>query len=201
MYRPPSVAATDSEALWSLLSLHLHNCDPKHRLRVLDCTYSTGQIWEGACPLLFDLDKSDLHPQSLDVRREDYMTIKRKRLDGLVWDPPHIADAGEHSVMGNRFGSVDLTAPGYMETFALQAHAVLRPDGVLIAKMCDGIHSGVYQWHHVNLVNACKRAGFQDFDCIVVPSTSRMPTNRAKRVLHVKNAHVYWIAAMKKKVS
>lgn len=73
-------------------------------LTALDVTYGNGAFWNGAQHVRvtgLDLDPDRGHDGTCDFR-------DLAGLEGfcvVVFDPPHLADAGEKSIMGQRFGT------------------------------------------------------------------------------------------------
>ena len=71
---------------------------------VLDATYGNGKFWNGSAPvtvLTMDIDTS----KNPDVVADFTTMVGVGMFDVVVFDPPHLADAGKKSLMGKRFGT------------------------------------------------------------------------------------------------
>src|SRR5437870_1916896 len=90
--------------------------------------------------------------------------------DVVVWDPPHVSDAGSgivgHGDWGDRYGTLTPGLKGRTITplfvpFLEAARAVLQPStGIVLAKIADQVHSGERQWQFIDLPLASRAAGF-----------------------------------------
>ena len=195
--RPGSVFSSDTDALTALMKLYapLSECP-----RILDCTYSKGTMWRGVPEHRTDiLVRSDLapHPQ-LDLRC-DYLHLPFvSAFDVIVWDPPHIADAGKESVIGKRFGSVKLDWL-YFREFAQQAYHALKPRGLLLAKITDGIHGQKYRDHMIQMWGALKGGFDRRYIAVLLSPQNKITDPKWKHVENPRIEHVYWVAATKKK--
>lgn len=196
--RPQSVQGTDQGALAALLSVHAAPSP-----RVLDCTYSRGSMWRGfkADPALGHQVCADLADiEGLDVRA-DFTALPFIPLsfDVIVFDPPHIADGGANGMMTRRYGTAGAgrAMRDWFGPFLTEACRVLQPGGVVLAKIADGIHGGTYQWEHVAFLEAVRDVGMEAVDCVIRVRTNTVNDPKWRRVLHMRRAHVYWIAARK----
>lgn len=158
-------------------------------------------MWKGlALDGWIDLYKSDLDPQASDVVAGDFLSLPfaDHMFDVLVWDPPHISDVGVDSTMGTRYGSAGKDVCDWFAPFLREAHRVVKPGGILLAKLSDGIHSGKYQWilpkfvGEVWLQNNSGWPMLPDDLCVRV-RTNHLNSSLWKRTLHLRRGHVYWI--------
>jgi hypothetical protein len=147
-----------------------------------------------------DVDASVLPDE---VASWDAMPMQSGSVDVLVYDPPHLTLAGAseksmqafarnyglgRSVAGDNIGLVH--AP-----FLTEAKRVLRPDGLIFAKIKDYIHNHKYQWN-VNLFNAAVvTAGMTPCDMIIKkdPTAGNLKSGRWEQAHHARNVHCYWI--------
>jgi hypothetical protein len=191
--RPVSVCESDQEALVTLIGIHA-----QPRPRIIDVTHNDGSMWVGTAfaphrvdvdPVFKDMGLVDVTADCRDLPCDD------ETFDVLVFDPPHITDPGEDSIMGQRYGR--LQGPNIselFEPFLREARRVLAPNGIILAKICDMVHGGQYQWQHVDLVIEAEEQGFTACDLMLRVSMQRAGLDSGwNRVLHVRNVHAYWL--------
>ena len=208
--RPTSVLfGRDPEAIHRLLSVHHPNDDP--RLRILDATANRGVMWKGC---VFQPDRTldidpDMEPD--DVGDFRAMPYEDESFDVIAFDPPHLPNASgsarssgiERTAYGltgdHDYGEGDNVSPAFTP-FLLEAKRVLRPGGVVLAKISDLVHNHRYQWQHVDFVNAVSAIdGLTACDVLVKadPAASNLKSSKWKRVKHLRRAHCYWILVRK----
>lgn len=111
----------------------------------LDVTYGSGAFWSGFARL--DLIAHDLDPARAPHGEMDCRVLKYgdASFDVVLFDPPHLADAGEDSVMGGRFGTVasqeqldNLIVDGVREAWRV-CHMGM------IVKVTNHVHGRVFQ--------------------------------------------------------
>src|SRR4051794_18678650 len=113
MIRPPDPAvvgpplcymAIDSaEAVRRLIHLCYRDC-----ATALDLTHAHGQFWRGPLPPGLALTTNNLDTESSADLHVDFTDtgLPDDAFDLAIYDPPHLADGGETSIMGQRFGTV-----------------------------------------------------------------------------------------------
>src|SRR5215510_15870193 len=71
----------------------------------VDMTHGRGGFWNGHSRL--DVIKHDLDPERAPHGAMDFRDMRYgdKSFDVALFDPPHVADAGKGSIMGQRFGT------------------------------------------------------------------------------------------------
>jgi hypothetical protein len=203
------VLGKDPEVLEQLLELHA-----VPHPRILDTTYGLGVMWRGIedrwKPVRMDLDPErglDFIGNFLDMGLAHYArrgnsgapTWFPELYDVVIWDPPHITDAGKNSTMRSLYG---LGSPGlrannishFYAPFLEQAKLVLKENGVILSKLADQVHSARHQWQQVDFINAVRIAGMTPCDMIVKadPRAGTLMGNW-RTVRHTRNAHCYWI--------
>lgn len=217
MTRPLSVCDSDATALAKLLTIHAP--DARH---ILDCTWGRGSIWRNLLwggagtaipPFLRMLDpraalfdcrvvRSDLQSPgdvAVDVAA-DYLRLPFRPgvFDVVVWDPPHTADGGKNGVMGGRYGT---QKGGGLKTqipaFLSEGARVLRPGGAVLVKLVNGVHDGRFHNWARAFLNAAESVGLEQIDEAMVVRRNRISDPRWKQVLHLRGAHVYWLAVQK----
>lgn len=123
-------------------------------------------------------------------------------VDVLVYDPPHLPIAAASPKSNQKFAadfglgrSVKADNIGTVHApFLAEARRVLRPDGILFAKIKDYIHNHRYQWN-LELFNAEVRlAGLTPCDLIIKrdPAAGNLKSGRWEKAHHARNVHCYW---------
>lgn len=199
--RPRSiVSGADQECISQLLTLHT-----RPDARIVDVTYGEGRMWEGLPykPMRFLGDFREL-PQEWT-----------RQWDVVVFDPPHVTEAGKKSRYYTRFdtGHVELANKADIShlflPFLLEAHRVLGPRGIVLAKISDQVHRGRYRWQMVDFITAVRQTQempelqprFNPCD-MQIKEERRAETltgSNWERVRHTRRAHVYWIVVRKGK--
>jgi hypothetical protein len=146
-------ARSDPAILAELLALHAVGD------RVLDASWGYGRIWSTSLVRRYRLTRLDLRPETQPDVVSNWNELDglfaARTFDVVVWDPPHITDAGRGLVgaadWADRYGT---RSPGFRainicHTFApvlRAARSVLDPHvGTLIVKPGDQVHAGQLQ--------------------------------------------------------
>jgi hypothetical protein len=172
--------------------------------QVLDCTYGTGAIW-GRLPIRREVIKVDINAAlpGLDLI-SDWLELPRHfaaaSLDVLVWDPIQVSDVGSSSQLYQRYvaeqnrirgaSAVSDLFAGFLDVAA----QLLKPrTGIVLAKMCDQVHSSRYRWQVFTLVAEAQARGWTACQprALVNPAPTPIPGVRHQR--HTRNNVVYWI--------
>lgn len=113
----------------------------------LDLTYANRGFWQDPLPPGLVVTSNNLDPASATDLHLDFTAtgLDTGTYDMVVYDPPHIADGGQGSIMARRFGTVRGVAAlrDLIEAGALEAWRVARV-GVLV-KVADHSHQGEHQ--------------------------------------------------------
>lgn len=109
----------------------------------LDATYGNGNFWNGTAHV--KVTGVDLNEHRAPDGKADFRDLPYddESYDVVLLDPPHLADAGEESIMGQRFG----TYAGHnleqaVRDGAREAYRVSRLG--VVAKVTDGVHGQEY---------------------------------------------------------
>src|SRR5439155_2969491 len=81
-----------------------------------------------------------------------------------------------------------------------EAHRVLKPNGVLIAKCQDEVSANKQRLTHVEIITAYESLGFYTKDLFVVVRTNRAGVSRLKKQEHARKNHSYFLVFQKRKV-
>ena len=178
--------------------------------RVLDCTANTRKMWRGVEwtgeVVYSDIDASH-NPDR--VCSWDATPFSDASFDALVFDPPHLPTAAATCAglkqykddYGLRRGEAHESGPASVfAAFLAEACRLLRPDGVVLAKLKDYVHNHRYQWTLAAWVGAVQMAdGMTPCDLIVKvdPCGGNLKSGRWKQAHHVRNSHCWWAVARK----
>lgn len=198
-YQPlPSVwDGDDAELLERMLDFYPRQ-EPK---AILDATVNVGRFWRGSTRPVIGMDidpryKPDVVGDNRDMPFED------ESFDVVVYDPPHIPNQGKDRTkdFNIRFGlGLKSSAEnGYnfshlYPPFLREAYRVLRPEGILFAKITDYVHNHRYQWAHVEFIKAAEAVGFQPCDCIIKIRKGPIISPKWKNAHHSRRQHSYWL--------
>jgi hypothetical protein len=121
----------------------------------------------------------------------------------VVYDPPHVGPQGRDKSV-KRF-DVDFGATvecGKQQNWTLsylyppflrQAKRVLKPEGLLLAKITDIVNNHRSKWAHCDFMRMAEEAGFTVCDLIIKVRTGPMMSNKWKQAHHARKRHCFWI--------
>jgi hypothetical protein len=76
---------------------------------------------------------------------------------------------------------------------------VLRPEGVLFAKIADYVHNHRMQWAHVEFLAAAQAAGFTACDSIIKVRKGPIRDPKWAKAHHARRQHCFWFVCRKSK--
>ena len=172
--------------------------------RIVDVCCNARRMWKGSKwgsrVTYYDRDAA-MNPDT--VCAWDNLPDADKSVDVLVYDPPHMPVAAASPKSLAHYGT-DYGLHGSTKTdnvaelhppMLKEAKRVLRPDGLIFAKIKDYIHNHRYQWN-LEYFNAAVRAeGLTPCDLIIKrdPCGGNLKSGRWKTAHHAKNVHCYWV--------
>jgi hypothetical protein len=152
MIRPPDPAIVGT----TLTYMPISSAEATRRLvhlafrdahTALDLTHAHRGFWRDPLPPGLTVTSNNLDPKAAADLHLDFTAtgLPDGPYDLVVYDPPHVADAGADSILGQRFGSVRGTAAlrELIEAGAREAWRVARV-GILV-KIADHSHQGEHQ--------------------------------------------------------
>jgi SAM-dependent methyltransferase len=202
-YAPLSSVSDESDAR---LIERLLDFYPRRRPEaILDATANTRKFWAGTTrPVTFlDIDPK-YHPDVVGDFRA--MPFGDGSFDVVVFDPPHVPNQGrdQQKDFRDRFGLGEKSgaATGYSLShlyppFCAEAYRVLRPEGIVLAKIADYVHNHQAHWAHVDFLAAAEAAGFTNCDLIVKVRKGPIVDPKWKRAHHARRRHSYWLICRK----
>ena len=207
MIRPSSVViGKDREVIPTILSVHAVP-NPV----ILDACHNKGVMWKnsGYTPdRTLDIDPSMGTSEVGDFRAMPYADSS---FDVIAFDPPHLPNASgsagssgieakQYGLTGNHdYGEGDNVSPAFAP-FLTEARRVLRPNGIIIAKISDLVHNHKYQWQHVDFIQAVRdTTGMTACDVIVKadPAAGNLSSSKWVNVRHFRRGHCFWIVVRK----
>ena len=180
---------------------------------IADVTWGKGVFWQNVNRLNYTIHATDLQT-GVDCRNLPYGDAS---LDCVVLDPPymeglfrkdteHLAGAGTHRAFREHYSNGEATngGPKWHEAVldlyfkaGREAHRVLRPSGVLIAKCQDEVSANRQRLSHVEIINEYESMGFYTKDLFVVVRTNQPGVSRLKKQVHARKNHSYFIVFVK----
>ena len=203
-YRPISSVwdGTDSDLLEAMLSFY-PVIEP---VPILDATYNAGRIWRGSSRRVVSMDIDPQFKPDIAADNRD-MPIPDESFAVVVYDPPHVGPQGRDK-SSKRF-DVDFGATAacgkehdwnlsYLyPPFLDEAMRVLKPEGLLLAKVTDMVNNHRSKWAHCDFMRMAADAGFTVCDLIVKVREGPMTSTKWKRAHHARKRHCFWIVCRK----
>lgn len=177
--------------------------------RILDATANRRRIWQGVEwdgeRVFMDIDAT-MEPDVVGDFRA--MPFPADSFDVIVFDPPHLpvaAASAESSEQYVRDYGLARSSHGdnisdCFAPFLAEAHRVLRPEGLVFAKLKDFVHNHAYQWTLTDFVAAVRlQDGLTPCDLIVKrdPCGGNLKSSKWETAHHVRNAHCWWVIVRK----
>jgi hypothetical protein len=190
---------TDGELLEAMFAFYA-SIDPEP---ILDSTYNAGRFWKGSQRQVISMD--------IDPRYKPMILSDNRRMKGVpsahfgsvVYDPPHVGPQGRDK--SKKKFDVDFGATvecgkeqnwnlSYLyPSFLRQAKRVLKPEGLLLAKITDMVNNHRSKWAHCDFIRMAEEAGFVVCDLIVKIRNGPMLSDRWKEAHHARKRHCFWI--------
>lgn len=170
---------------------------------ILDATYNRGRFWKGSARNVVSMDiEPKFEPMILGDNRE--MTgVADAEFGTLVYDPPHVGPQGRDKStkrFDEDFGATvacgkehDWTLSYLYPPFLEQARRVLKPEGLLLAKITDMVNCHRSRWSHCDFMRMAEEAGFTVCDLIVKVRNGPMTSSRWRTAHHARKRHCFWI--------
>ena len=170
---------------------------------ILDATYNVGRFWKGSTRNVVSMDIDPSHKPMIvgDNRKMD--GVPSSHYGVVVYDPPHVGPQGRDK-SSKRF-DIDFGATmpcGANENWTLsylyppflkQAKRVLKPNGLLLAKVTDMVNNHRSRWAHCDFMSMASDAGFTVCDLIVKVRKGPMLSDKWKNAYHARKRHCFWI--------
>ena len=170
---------------------------------ILDATYNYGRFWKGSTRRVVSMDINPKYKPLIvgDNRRMD--GVQSSSFGVVVYDPPHVGPQGRDKSRKRfdedfgatmRCGASENWNLSYLyPPFLEQAKRVLKPEGLLLAKITDMVNNHRSKWPHCDFMRMADEAGFTVCDLIVKVRTGPMVSNKWKTAHHARKRHCFWI--------
>lgn len=181
---------------------------------ILDATYNAGRFWVGSTRTVWSMDIDPRYDTQIVADNRTMVGLNRsngnrsyrvpsRKFGAVVYDPPHVGPQGRDKSVKRfdiDFGATiecgrehNWTLSYLYPPFLEQAKRVLKPEGLLLAKITDMVNSHRSQWAHVDFMQMAKEAGFTVCDLIVKIRSGPMRSSKWKRAHHARKRHCFWI--------
>ena len=170
---------------------------------ILDATYNAGRFWKGSKREIVSMDIEPKYKPMIVGDNRKMKGVHSKTFGVVVYDPPHVGpqgrdksrkrfdvDFGAHVECGKRHNwNLSYLYPPFLK----QAKRVLKPEGLLLAKITDMVNNHKSKWPHVDFILMAEKAGFTVCDLIVKIREGPMVSNKWKEAYHARKRHCFWI--------
>ena len=176
--------------------------------RIVDCTANRRKMWKGVS--VSGVQFMDIDPEVNPDIVADFraMPFANDEIDVLIFDPPHLPSAAasplSHSGMVRDYGlawaSAGSSIGHFFPPFLAEAARVLKPDGLIFAKLKDFVHNHAYQWTLADFVAAVRaQPGLTACDLIIKrdPCGGNLTSSRWQKAHHARNVHCWWVIIRK----
>lgn len=174
-------------------------------LPILDATYNTGRIWHGSkwARRVVSMDIDPQYEPKIIADNRLMKGVKSRRFGVVVYDPPHVGPQGRDKSVKRfdvDFGATmdcgrehNWTLSYLYPPFLAQAKRVLKPEGLLLAKITDMVNNHRSKWAHVDFMRMAKEAGFTVCDLIIKVRSGPMVSSKWQQAHHARKRHCFWI--------
>ena len=190
---------TDGELLEAIFRFY-PTIDPEP---ILDSTYNTGRIWKGSSRQVVSMDIDRGYKPMIVGDNRKMAGVPNASFGTVVYDPPHVGPQGRDK--SRKKFDVDFGATvecgkdhnwnlSYLyPPFLKQAKRVLKPEGLLLAKITDIVNNHRSKWPHCDFIRMAEDAGFTVCDLIVKIRNGPMVSSKWETAHHARKRHCFWI--------
>jgi hypothetical protein len=190
---------SDGELLEAMLSFY-PSIEPEP---ILDATYNTGRFWKGTSRDVWSMDINPKYKPKIVADNRTMEGVPSQMFGTVVYDPPHVGPQGRDKSVKRfdvDFGATmacgkqhNWTLSYLYPPFLKQAKRVLKPNGLLLAKITDMVNSHRSRWAHIDFMRMAEEADFTVCDLIVKIRRGPMMSNKWKEAHHARKRHCFWI--------
>lgn len=195
-----SISYNQAEIIKNILQLHTK----EHKIDC-DTTYSKGAFYDNT-----GIDKPtykfDIIPTADGVVYADsrHLPLESESIECIMFDPPFLATTGaslkdncSNNKINKRFGvypSENELHRFYIDSL-IEAHRVLKENGILIFKCQDKVSSGKQYMSHVFIMNEAVKIGFYPKDLFILLAKNRLVADwQVKNQKNARKFHCYfWV--------
>lgn len=195
-------AGTNDEVFPNVLKLYVPAGS-----KIADITFGQGVFWKKVEKGAYNVRPSDIKI-GIDCRSLPYDNAS---FDCVVFDPPYMHTPGGTAHQNHQNFELYYVNNGasnsekkYHEAVldlyfrgSAEAHRVLRPGGVLIAKCQDEVCANKQRLTHVEVINELATMGFVVEDLFVVVRRNKPGVSRVLKQVHARKNHSYFLVFRK----
>jgi len=200
-YVPLSSVWTESDGQLLEAMLNFYPTIPPHP--ILDATYNAGRFWKGSKRRVVSMDIDPQYNTMIVGDNRVMRGVRSSRFGVVIYDPPHVGPQGRDKSKKRfdvDFGATmecgkeqDWNLSYLYPDFLKQAKRILKPEGLLLAKITDMVNCHKSKWPHVDFMRMAEDAGFTVCDLIVKIRKGPMQSTKWKVAHHARKRHCFWI--------
>lgn len=174
---------------------------------ILDATYNTGRMWKGSTRPVVSMDIDPLVKPDIVADNREMPGVADESFAVVVYDPPHVGpqgrdkstkrfdvDFGATVECGKEHGwSLSYLYPPFLE----QAMRVLKPNGLVLAKITDMVNNHRSRWAHCDFMWMAADVGFTVCDLIIKVREGPMVSTKWQSAYHARKRHCFWVVCRK----
>ncbi|MGH7962532.1 MAG: hypothetical protein ACRERD_12015 [Candidatus Binatia bacterium] len=170
---------------------------------ILDATYNAGRFWKSSKRQVVSMDIDPQYKPMIVGDNRTMTGVRSSQFGVVVYDPPHVGPQGRDKSRKRfdvDFGATiecgkehDWNLSYLYPPFLKQAKRVLKPNGLLLAKITDMVNNHRSKWPHCDFMRMAEEAGFTVCDLIIKVRTGPMVSNKWKEAHHARKRHCFWI--------
>lgn len=196
-------AGNDAELIELMLDFYSTICPEP----ILDSTYNSGRFWKNSTRIVASMDIDPRHDPHYLCDNRNMEGVPAEHFGTVVFDPPHVGPQGRDKSVKRfdiDFGATiecgkeqDWNLSYYYPDFLKEAMRVLKPEGILLAKITDQVNNHRSRWPHADFMRMAEEAGFIVCDLIVKIRKGPMRSPKWKNAHHARKRHCFWIICRK----
>lgn len=170
---------------------------------ILDSTYNVGRFWKRSTREVVSMDIDPKHKPMIVADNRAMKGVSSAKYGVVVYDPPHVGPQGRDKSRKRfdvDFGATvecgsqqDWNLSYLYPEFLKEAKRVLKPEGLLLAKITDMVNNHKSKWPHADFMRMAEEAGFTVCDLIVKIRKGPMVSTKWKTAHHARKRHCFWI--------
>lgn len=170
---------------------------------ILDATYNAGRFWRESSREVVSMDINPVYKPDIVGDNRVMDRVPDSHFGVVVYDPPHVGPQGRDKSskrFDTDYGATvdcdkrhDWNMSYLYPPFLEQARRVLKPEGLLLAKISDMVNNHRSKWAHCDFMRMASVAGFTVCDLIVKVRKGPMRSSKWKKSHHARKRHSFWI--------
>lgn len=170
---------------------------------ILDATHNGGRFWKDSARRVTSMDIDPQHKPMILCDNRKMTGVAKGSFGTVVYDPPHVGPQGRDKSSKRfdvDFGATmecgadqDWTLSYLYPPFLKQAKRVLKPNGLLLAKITDMVNNHKSRWAHCDFMRMAEEAGFTVCDLIIKVRKGPMVSTKWQNAHHARKRHCFWI--------